>query len=222
MSQPRTEIKVGFFVALAIVLMAVVVLQFSKGSTLFRKNYTIVLEASDVGGLRNKASVLLSGVQIGTVSAIQLSAEGTNVFINLKIYSEYKLRDDARFVIEQSGFLGDQFVAIYAGDNKGNVLTNLSVAHLQEPFQLMEVARSAGDFIKDIKQTAKKLDDIISDVHRDLLNEQTLTNLSFTIATLKQASQDALGAVDNVNSLINSNGPELYGTLSNLHASAIW
>jgi phospholipid/cholesterol/gamma-HCH transport system substrate-binding protein len=220
MSQRSTQIKVGLFVVFTILLMAVVVLQFSKGSTLFRKNYTIVLEASDVGGLRNKASVLLSGVQVGTVSAIQLSAEGTNVFIYLKIYNEYKLRDDATFRIEQSGFLGDPYVGVIAGPNKGNVLTNMSVAHLQEPFQLMEVARSAGDFVKDIKQTAKKLDDMISDVHRDLLNEQTLTNLSFTIATLKRASQDALVTVDNVNLLIKSNGPELYGTLSNLHASS--
>jgi ABC-type transporter Mla subunit MlaD len=220
MSQQNPQIKVGLFALFTLLLMALLILQFSKGSNLFRKSYTIVLEGSDVGGLRNKASVLLSGVQIGTVSAIQLSTEGTNVSIELKIYNQYKVRDDATFRIEQSGFLGDPYVGVIPGPNKGNILTNMSTAHLQEPFQLMEVARSAGDFIKDIKGTAKKLDDAISDVRRDLLNEQTLTNLSFTIATLKQSSQDALGTVDNLNSLIKSNGPELYGTLSNLHASS--
>jgi len=216
MSQPRTEIKVGFFVLLALLLMAALLLQFSKGSTLFRQTYTVILNASNVGGLRNKASVLMSGVQVGTVSAIKLEPEGTNVSIYLKIYSEYKLRDDARFVIEQSGFLGDQFVAIYPEENKGSFLTNLSVAHAQEPFNLLEVARSAAGFIQRIDKTAKKLDDAISDVRRLVLNEETLTNLSFTIATLRQVSQDALITVDNVNSVIKSNGIPVGITISNL------
>src|ERR1700722_10109190 len=137
MSKPRTEIKVGFFVALALLLMALLLLQFSKGNTLFRKTYTVILKASNVGGLRNKASVLMSGVQVGTVSAIKLASGGTNVSIYLKIYSEFELHDDARFIIEQSGFLGDQFVAIYPGESKGNILTNLSEAHAQEPFNLL-------------------------------------------------------------------------------------
>lgn len=216
MSHRSTQIKVGLFVLFTLFLMCVLVLQFSKGSTLLRKTYTIVLEASDVGGLRNKASVLLSGVQIGTVSAIKLAPEGTNVFIDLKIFSDFQLHNDATFRIDQSGFLGDPYVSVIAGKNKGNLLTNMSTAHLQEPFQLMEVARSAGDFIKDIKGTAKKLDDAITDVRRDLLNQQTLTNLSFTITTLKQASQDAQATIDNVNLIIKSNGVPIGMTISNL------
>jgi phospholipid/cholesterol/gamma-HCH transport system substrate-binding protein len=216
MSQPRLELKVGFFVLLALILMGVLMLQFSKGNTLFRQTYTVVLRASNVGGLRNKASVLMSGVQVGTVSAIKLSPGGTNVSIYLKIYSEYEIHDDARFVIEQSGFLGDQFVAIYPGENKGKLLTNLSEANAQEPFNLLEVARSASGFIQRIDHTAKNLDDAISEVRRDVLNEQTLTNLSFTIATLRQASQDALITIDNVNSVIKTNGVPIGVTISNL------
>jgi len=58
------------------------------------------------------------------------------VAIYLSIYSEFKIRDDALFIIEQSGFLGDQFVAIYPGQNKGNILTNLSEAQAVAPFNL--------------------------------------------------------------------------------------
>ena len=80
MSQPRTEIKVGFFVSLALLIMAVLLLQFSKGNTLFRQTYTVVLDASNVGGLRNKASVLMSGVQVGTVNQIKLIGTQKDVF----------------------------------------------------------------------------------------------------------------------------------------------
>ena len=81
---------------------------------------------------------------------------------------------------------------------------------------MLEVARSASGFIQRIDKTAKKLDDAISDVRRYVLNEETLTNLSFTIATLRQVSQDALITVDNVNSVIKSNGVPIGVTISNL------
>ena len=51
-----------------------------------------------------------------TVTAIAPSsgplAGGTNVTITLKLYSQYIIHKDARFLIEQSGFLGDQYVGI--------------------------------------------------------------------------------------------------------------
>src|SRR5256885_17174624 len=34
----------------------------------------------------------------------------TTLFRSLKVYSEYEIHKDARFAIEQSGFLGDQYV----------------------------------------------------------------------------------------------------------------
>ena len=62
------------------------------------------------------------------------------------------------------------------------------------------------------------MDDAISDVRRLVLNEATLTNLAFTVGTLKQVSQDALVTVDNVNLLIKTNGEPVNLAVSNLLA----
>ena len=51
-------------------------------------------------------------MQVGTVSGMQLAPDGKSVTIILRIYQDYQIHKDARFVIEQSGFLGDQYVAI--------------------------------------------------------------------------------------------------------------
>src|SRR5262245_31121370 len=101
MSQSRFEIRVGLFIFVCLALLAGLLIRFSKGASYFRPTYDIVLRASNVGGLRQKASVLMSGVQVGAVSQISLSPEGTNVMITVKIYEPYIIRDDARFVIEQ-------------------------------------------------------------------------------------------------------------------------
>ena len=75
MNRSRLELKVGLFVLICLGLLVGLLLQFSKGTTLFRHTYTIILNTSNVGGLRPRAGVLLSGVQVGTVSDITLAAE---------------------------------------------------------------------------------------------------------------------------------------------------
>jgi phospholipid/cholesterol/gamma-HCH transport system substrate-binding protein len=216
MSQSRLQLKVGAFVFFCLILVAVLLVQFSKGTTFFRQTYTVILKTANVGGLRPRASVLMSGVQVGTISEIQLSPQGTNVSILLKIYNQYVIRNDARFVIEQSGFLGDQYVAIYPDKSQGMPLTNLAEMPAQEPFNLQEVARSASGFIKHIDDTASNLNAAIIDVRREVLNERTLTNLAFTIDTLEHVSVSAGTVVDNLNSLIISNGVPAGTAVSNL------
>src|SRR5690242_1704430 len=105
MEKSRLEIKVGLFVFVGLVLLAVMLIMFSKGASLIRGTYDVRLHASNVGGLKQRAGVLLAGVQVGTVSSIHLADDGKSVTILLKIYNGNKIYHDARFVIEQSGFL---------------------------------------------------------------------------------------------------------------------
>ena len=74
---------------------------FSKGTSLFRGTYELRLHAGNVGGLKQRAGVLLAGVQVGSVSDIKLANDGKSVTILLNIYKENKIYHDARFVIEQ-------------------------------------------------------------------------------------------------------------------------
>jgi phospholipid/cholesterol/gamma-HCH transport system substrate-binding protein len=216
MNRSRLELKVGAFVLICLGLLVALVLQFSKGTTLFRHTYAIILNTSNVGGLRPRASVLLSGVQVGTVSDITLAPDGTNVFIALKIYSEYVIRDHARFEIEQSGFLGDQFVAVYPEANQGEPLTNGATAQVDPPFNMLGVARSVAGFVKRIDDTARNLDDAINDVRSTVLNQKTLTNLAFTIQTLQQVSVSAAVVVSNLDALVNSDTVPVGAVISNL------
>ena len=122
MAKSNLEKKVGLFVAIGLVLLAGLLLQFSKGTTFFRSTYVLHLKTSNVAGIKARSSVLMSGVPVGTVSRIELSPNGKHVTIYLKIYGDFKVHRDARFVIEQSGFLGDQYVGIIVGDNSGELL----------------------------------------------------------------------------------------------------
>jgi phospholipid/cholesterol/gamma-HCH transport system substrate-binding protein len=217
MDKRRLEWRVGLFVLIGLVLLAILLLQFSKGTSLFSApTYRLYLTAKNVGGLKTTASVLMAGVQIGTVSDIRLNPNGTNVTITLRLYKQFPVHKDVRFVIEQSGFLGDQYVAIVPTNNEGPVFEPEDHAQAQEPFNLQDVARSASGFLRRIDATARNLDDAISDVRRLVLNEQTLTNLAVTVGTMRLASERALIAVGNVNTLIDTNSASIAAAVSNV------
>ena len=216
MNKGRYEWKVGLFVLIGLVLLAALLLQFSKGTTFFRPTYRILLRAPNVGGLKMRSQVLMAGVPIGTVADIQLAPSGRNVIITLRLFSQFKIHKDARFLIEQSGFLGDQYVAIMPAQNLGPTYREGDLAETEAPFNLQEVARSAAGFIQRVDETAKMLNDAIGDVRRFVLNEQTLTNLSAAVVNLRSASERALVTLDSFDSLVASNRPALSSSGSNL------
>jgi phospholipid/cholesterol/gamma-HCH transport system substrate-binding protein len=216
MEKSRLESKVGLFVFIGLALLGVLLIQFSKGTSLFRGTYTLRLHASNVGGLKPRAGVLLAGVQVGNVSDIKLSEGGTNVTMILKIYKEYPIYHDARFVIEQAGFLGDQFVSIIPTSNAPPVLTNGEVVECQPPFNLQEVARSAQGFMARIDETAKKVDASVTDLRRVVLNENTLTNFSATLHNMRMVSEQAMVTVNDVNGLVATNGAQVGLAVSNV------
>ncbi len=216
MDKSRLEIKVGLFVLAGLVVLAVALIMFSKGASLFANTYELRLHASNVGGLKQRAGVLLAGVQVGTVSTIQLADDGKSVTILLKIYNQNKIYHDARFVIEQSGFLGDPYVSVIPTANAIPVLVNGDEVPCQEPFNLQEVARSTSGFIKRIGETAKKLDDSVADLRRVVLNEQTLTNFSATLNNMRSFSEQAMGTIGGINTLVATNGEQINLAVSNL------
>ena len=194
MEQKRLETKVGLFVFIGLVLLAGLLIQFSKGASLFHGTYELHLHARNVGGLQERAKVLLSGVQVGSVSDIKLSDDTKSVTILLKIYKNFKIYGDARFVIEQSGFLGDQYVAIVPTDNQGSYLTNNAPVNCEPPFNLQEVARSAAGFVN-------RIDD---------------TNFSITINNMRTVSEQAMGTMNGINAIVATNGSQVSLAVSNL------
>ena len=216
MEQKRLETKVGLFVFIGLALLAVLLIQFSKGTSLFHGTYNLQLHASNVGGLQERAKVLLAGVQVGSVSDIKLSDDTKSVTILLKIYNNFKIYGDARFVIEQSGFLGDQYVAIVPTDNLGSYLTNNAPVNCEPPFNLQEVARSAAGFVNRIDDTAQKLDASITDLRRVVLNVNTLTNFSITMNNMRAVSEQAMGTMNGINAIVATNGSQVSLAVSNL------
>jgi phospholipid/cholesterol/gamma-HCH transport system substrate-binding protein len=215
MDKSRLEIKVGMFVLVGLLLLAVALIQFSKGTSLFRGTYELHLHAVNAGGIKERAGVLLAGVEVGSVSKIKLADDGKSVTILLKIYKDYPIYHDARFVIEQAGFLGDQFISVIPTANSLPLLQDGADVPCQEPFNLQEVARATAGFVQRIDETAKKLDASVSDLQHVVLNQETLTNFAIAINNTRIFSEQALGTIHDINMLVATNASQVNLAVSN-------
>ncbi|HON08248.1 MAG TPA: MlaD family protein [Verrucomicrobiota bacterium] len=215
MSKERLEYKVGIFVLIGLILAAVLMVSFSKGTLFVKPTYEIFLKTSNVGGIKSRASVLMSGVPVGYVEDVQLTEDNFNVLMKLKILGQYKIRKNSRFVIEQSGFLGDQYIAIYA-TNQGPFLVSGEIIECEEPFNLQETARAAALFIKRVEDTVTKANSLIERIDVKLLTDQNFSNISQSLANLSGISESTVQTVHEIETLLRTNTVPVSLIISNL------
>jgi len=114
-------------------LVAALLIQFSKENTFFHRLTPSFLKPA-MSRVARAGLVLMSGVQVGTVAQTLLAPEGTNVSIYLKIYNQYVIRDvTPASSSSNQAFWGPVTWPFLPGENKGNILTNNSTIHAQEP-----------------------------------------------------------------------------------------
>jgi len=212
----KTEWKVGLFLAISLVVTAVLVISFSKGTNPLTKIYTIHLTTKNVDGLVKNAVVMMAGVPVGKISAIHLNTDTYTVTLDAKIKAEYQILADAKFFIETAGFLGDKYIGVIPGDNKLPPLQNGATVVCQESFDLVRAARSATDLMDELKTVASQITNIVNRIDSKLLDEQTLTNLAAGLSNLREISAEASATIAAVNQLILTNTPPINAAIENV------
>lgn len=209
MIKSRFAGRVGLFVVLTLIVLIGMFVVFTRGGG-FKPSYVLQLRAETVSNLKKGSLVLMAGVPIGAVSEVELEPGGKGVIIDAKIEKKYKIRADAKFLIEQLGFLGDQFISVYPQANAAPVLQPGALVRLEQPFDLQETARSATALVDEAKVIVKSLNDLALRVDQKVLSETNLSNVDVTLNNLRVASDKVIKMVDGINS------ESISGSVSNL------
>lgn len=108
------ESLVGLFLLFAILALMVLAFKVSGLTSLFpAKSYTVSAAFDDIGGLKVRAPVKISGVQIGEVSDIAMDPVTFKAVVKMQIQSQFdNIPDDSTVGILTAGLLGDNYVAI--------------------------------------------------------------------------------------------------------------
>jgi phospholipid/cholesterol/gamma-HCH transport system substrate-binding protein len=118
MQQTRSvEIGTGLFVLLGMSALFFMTTQ-TTGGQKFSASETFEVEASfeNVGSLKARAPVAMSGVTIGRVTSVTFDPATLEAKVKLIIDSQYaQIPDDSDASILTSGLLGSQYIGLQAG-----------------------------------------------------------------------------------------------------------
>lgn len=112
-----TELRVGLVVIASLGILAATVLYIGgSGGTPWARKYTVRALMSDVNGLKPGAPVRLGGVEVGTVSRVELGSEGmVEVAMSLDRRVQGRITTTSRAALGSLGLLGEKAVDVSAG-----------------------------------------------------------------------------------------------------------
>lgn len=191
----KREVKIGIF-GVAMILLAWGGIRFLSGLDVFARNVEYVAVYDQVNGVQEASAVMMKGVKVGTVSAIELDPSiSDQVAIRLLIKRAYRIPTDSEARIFSDGLMGGKAVEIVLG-NEPTYLEKGDTIRSSRSRDLMDVAGSELDFFK------QKFATIADDLSRTLNNlnsilESNAGHLNRTMNNLDQLSGDVAELMHN-------------------------
>jgi phospholipid/cholesterol/gamma-HCH transport system substrate-binding protein len=118
MRQTRSvEIGTGLFVLLGMSSLFFLTTQTTGGDDIKAESvYTVEARFENIGSLRTRAPVTMSGVTIGRVTKVAFDAMTLEAVVHFVIDAQYdQIPDDTDASILTSGILGSQYIGLQAG-----------------------------------------------------------------------------------------------------------
>jgi phospholipid/cholesterol/gamma-HCH transport system substrate-binding protein len=118
MKQTRAvELGTGLFVLLGFGALFFLITQTTGvNREVGKEGYDVTARFENVGDLKPRSAVTMSGVAIGRVTSVRFDTERLNAVVTLRIAKQYdQLPDDTEAAILTSGLIGGQYVGLTPG-----------------------------------------------------------------------------------------------------------
>ena len=186
---------VGLFVVTGVLLFAVGLFMIGDRRKLFSKDFEVVAEFKELGGLQDGANVKVGGMDAGEVIDIEVPPQPQSKFrVRMRVLEKLHavVRTDSVATIQTEGVLGNKFLKIDQGTPSAPIAPSGGTIPGREPFDfadLMEQIRDTVDQVKgkmdgvfaSIATTSQNANELIRSVRGDVEN---------IIATSRKVSHD--------------------------------
>jgi phospholipid/cholesterol/gamma-HCH transport system substrate-binding protein len=122
-ASPTRDLALGIFVLMGLGALGYLTFQVGGLSYQVPGGLFVYADFDDIGGLKERAPVTISGVKVGQVSDIELDPVLMRARVELDVDPSLELPVDTWARIRTSGVLGDQFVALDPGAEE-DILTS--------------------------------------------------------------------------------------------------
>jgi phospholipid/cholesterol/gamma-HCH transport system substrate-binding protein len=135
--------KLGMFVIVGLILFTVTIYFVGKQQNLFGSTFHLKSKFKTVSGLKVGNNVRFSGINVGTISEIQL-VNDSSVVVVLVIEEEVQkyIKTDAMASIGSDGLMGDKVLTISPGTSSNQVIKDNAFIESKSPLEMEDLMKS--------------------------------------------------------------------------------
>lgn len=205
------KINVGIFVIVGTLLLVTALYSVGKRQHLFSKNIQLYAVFTDVSGLQVGNNVRYSGIDVGTVSSIEMTAVGKiTVEMSVDEKSVRFIKKNAVASIATDGLVGSMVVNIIPGDvSTSNAVVSGDHIQIKTKITIDEILET---FSKTNESAVAITADLAKITHKIVEGEGTLGailsdsllehDLRYSVSGMKRTVEGASSAIAKVNAII--------------------
>ena len=187
------ELRVGFFIFLAIVIFMAVIFALSSEVNYFTGSYTLKTAFANTQGLADNAQIRLSGVKVGRVNGIifpdDINKRHVEVFLKINRNIQNRIREDSTASIQTVGLLGDKYIEIAIGSQDKPILKDGALIKAIEPADFSRLVERGENVFGNLARLSNTLDEILVDLKKggSFKNiASTLNNINDIVTHIKR------------------------------------
>jgi len=165
--QRKKAINIGLFISLGILIFITGIYIVGKQQNLFGNPLKIMAIFRDIKGLKIGDKVLFSGIDIGTVSSIELMSD-TRVKTGFTIKKDVVklIKQDSKVTIANEGLMGGKIVIILPGSGQSPSVSEDDILETIEQVDIDEILKEVKKSSENIKFVSRNLLDITDKINR--------------------------------------------------------
>jgi phospholipid/cholesterol/gamma-HCH transport system substrate-binding protein len=196
MKDLSTELKVGIFAIIVIIVLTYMTFKVGSLPMIWEKGYRLYVVIDDISGLDEKSRVKVAGVEAGIVDRIDL--EDGKARVTLLINPEVNVYKNAEVALRMSGLLGDRHLALSTGSSDQPLLKNGD--HILNVMEATDIDMLAGKLTtaaSNIGDLTTNINDVFGANEREALRE-AIHNLRDVTGSLKDISEKNKKPLNNI------------------------
>ena len=216
--------KLGMFVIIGLILFFSTIYFVGKQKNLFGSTFQLRTQFKTVSGLQVGNNVRFSGINIGTVSEIDLVTD-SSVLVTLIIQKNIQrfIKTDASATIGSDGLMGDKILSISPGTASRSMVKDNDLISSRSPIEIADVMTSlktsvdnAGIITSQLAQFSYKMNNGNGALSKLISDEGFSNSLKSTLTNLQVSSNQFSKFTTNLND--GKLATKLDSTMSNLQA----
>ncbi len=206
MASPKFKFRLGLFVAVGLALFIAAIFIIGRQQNMFDPVYSLRATFFNVSGLTVGNNIRFSGINVGTVGAIDIINDST-VQVEMIIREDVKefIKEDSEVIIGSEGLIGDRLLIISQGGMDTPVAEDGALLSSNEPVETDEIMASLEVTAANAEVITQELGEIVTKVNDGkgtigkLINDegmakslnQTMTNLQNSTKGLEENMEAA-------------------------------